>query len=186
MKGEDFYIKTPQTYINSPVLILHYMSSKIKTWQFSGWSRHQIHATPDLLRWSSMFNKRHDLGFFFSPQLYVPTYAKEFCIKQLQEGSLMGDTLTLPSWRDPLQNIYLWVWLVGKEWSLTESCPNPWKKGKFCTTYLQLNKVQLSFHQCCGEILLFLLYCFKEMKKKYFEKWSFILFDKYGHHISQM
>lgn len=35
--------------------------------------------------------------FFFSPQLYVPTYAKEFCIKQLQEGSLMGDTLTLPS-----------------------------------------------------------------------------------------
>lgn len=71
--------------------------------------------------------------------------------------------------------IYLGVWLVGKEWSLTESCPSIWEKGKPCTTYLPLNKVQLKFHQSCGEILSFLLCCFNKMKKEIFWKAIFYL-----------
>lgn len=67
------------------------------------------------------------------------------------------------------------TWLVGKEWSSTEPCPSLWKKGKPCTTYLWLNKVQLKFHQSCGEILLFLLYCLNEVKKEIFWKAIFYL-----------
>lgn len=126
-----------------------------------------------------MFNKRHDVGFlFFLPSVH--TYScKRILHKKNFRKALWQVTPSLDLVEETsLQSIYLWAWLVGKEWSSTESCPSLWKEGKTCTTCLRLNKVQLKFHQSCGEILSFLLYCFNEIEKKSFEKQSFILFGR--------
>lgn len=98
--------------------------------------------------------------------MYICSYAKEFCIKSISGRLSDGWHLDLTQLKR--------TWLVGKEWSSTEPCPSLWKKGKPCTTYLWLNKVQLKFHQSCGEIP-FLLYCFNEMKKEIFWKAIFYL-----------
>lgn len=76
--------------------------------------------------------------------------------------------------------IYLWVWLVGKEWSLTESCPSLWEKGETLHHLSFTQQVHLKFHQSSGEILSFLLCCFNEMKKEIFWKTIFYLIWQMG------
>lgn len=123
-----------------------------------------------------MFNKRHDVGFlFFLPSVHTCS-CKRILHKKNFRKALWQVTPSLDLVEETsLQSIYLWAWLVGKEWSSRESCPSLWKEGKTCTTCLRLNKVQLKFHQSCGEILSFLLYCFNEMEKKIFWKAIFYL-----------
>lgn len=140
------------------------MSSWIKTWQFSEWSSQQIHRNFDLLRLPSMFNKRHDVGFFcfLFCQVYIRTYAKEFCIKRISGRLSDGWHLDLTQLKR--------AWLVGKKWSSAESCASLWKKLE-CSS---------SFIKAVGKSCHFCFIASMKWKKKSFEKQSFILFGRYG------